>query len=144
MRSQLGKNIIYEGLAKVGQLPVFCIAILSLDSHVFLLLLSSFEPWFLWINWFAHNICQAIDHNGIQMEEYGGMEWAYLVIFPMLYLPAFPVLGFQDALPDDIRGDVGLFLIGGLTVALLYSNVAIFMGWHQVFSITVVPTPHFV
>lgn len=133
--SRLEKNAIYEGLLKLGQLPCCFFAIMSLDSHIFLLLLGSFEPCFLVVNWFLHNICQAIDQNGKPIDQYGVAEWAYLVLFPLLYLVVFPILGFQDALPNDIRGSVGIVIVGGLAVALIYSNVSIFMKSHDVFSV---------
>ena len=124
--------MIWLALSSVAYAPL-CTSALSLDSHIFLRLLTSFEPLWLMCNWAAMLCCFAWDGIPLPLCDYGPVEWTYVVTrMTMSFSATFAfICGFQDALPDtrEIRNSAAV-TVSLIVVAVLgiYMLLGLFSG----------------
>ena len=112
---------LYLGLVAhvFAAVPVTTI-ILSLDTHIFLRLVTSFEPILLTINWWSWSFMLSLhlvssveyNKNGVwkALSDFGVVEWTYVILWTWLSFGGGLVVtcGFQDAYPEFIFTTYGL------------------------------------
>ena len=102
---------------------------LSMDSHIFLRLITSFEPLFLMANFLVGCVCLNIHEvtyysrphaKDLALHDFGGTEWAYVILTTTaLFSSCFVfVCGFQDAFPDSVRNKAAVAIGAVLSMRL--------------------------
>jgi len=123
--------VLYLHLAKdiIAQAPMMTL-LLSLDSHIFLRLITSFEPLFLMANFLVYCVCNRIHFvssrpyaKDLALHEFGVAEWGFVVLSTSVLFSAVPLIGgVQDAFPDSVRSKAAVSI--GVGFCLFFPMMA--------------------